>query len=131
MNVELLQKVKAHVLEEPRRVFMGAWCLQDVHIRLNGLQVPDCNTIACISGWSAQLYNQDRRLSIGMPGYVRDREGEIALDITLEQAGRLFYLVEWPDDLYFKIKDTILQSTEYAQVVAERIDRFIATEGRE
>jgi hypothetical protein len=66
-----------------------------------------------------------------MPGYVRDREGEIALDITLEQAGRLFYLVEWPDDLYFKIKDTILQSTEYAQVVAERIDRFIATEGRE
>jgi hypothetical protein len=32
MNVELLQKVKAHVLEEPRRVFMGAWCLQDVHM---------------------------------------------------------------------------------------------------
>lgn len=152
MNVELLKKVKAHILEEPMRVYMGDW-----YIRLSEydgemfevdddiLMPPACGTVACICGWAAELSGSEskggsagkRLLGLdGSPWFPESsrphssRPRQLA-DTPHSQAQRLFFNECWPAEFRDRLKQFKPQTPEYAQVVADRIDHFIATDGKD
>lgn len=126
INVRLLRKVKRHILEEPRRLLMYTWAS-------NSNDAP-CGTAGCIAGWSAILSGrpadevkavQDHAASIVFRG-----EAAQLLRISDAQAARLFYAGNWPNPFrmdYVYNFDRIKR----AQITADRIEHFIATEGRE
>jgi len=133
MNVELLRKVKRHILDEPRRLVMGSWVLN----RASGktyyehghlVQFPKCGTVACIAGWTSILGGATKVKEIdGYPPFV-------AADLLgIEDRGmanRLFHLPRWPSDFradYAKARG----QEERAEVAAKRIDHFIRTNGKE
>jgi hypothetical protein len=138
MNVELLRKIQAHILAEPKRVWMGTWCMfgelgecvpvhdgvdDDGFTELLEIEMPSCGTVACISGWAALLS--------GYTGaYTQADRGDL-LGIDPQRADRLFYSSSWPEDLRDRLELAAPQSQEYAQIVADRIDVFIKTKGRE
>ncbi len=131
MNVELLLEVKKAILEEPLRIDMDTWANQD-------LAVP-CGTVGCIYGWGQALQTGLR--GVDLWNYIRDtvidcagsRVGpsENPFEITNEQASRLYFWEKWPLEYKNRLKVLFEQTPGYAQVVADRIDHFIATEGRE
>jgi len=119
MNTELLLKVKAHILEEPKRLNMSTWVRTDEV----GPDAPSCGTIACIAGWVCLLIDADfdRRRSYRVNA-IR------LLGITEEQADRLFYIEAWPSEFYLDYSNTF-SFAKMAKVTAERIDYFINTKG--
>jgi len=126
MNVELLQKVKEHVLEEPSRFQMG-----DVIHRANpgesycdlGIEitVPKCGTVACIAGWSLVL-SGERSTDMG--------KAEELLGISDVEGDRLFLMGRWPNEFESRFSSAD-NPQERANIAAERIDHFIATNGAE
>jgi len=126
MNVELLEKVKQHILEEPRRLVMGRVKLEGepgTTPKPNSLmpiyaagntyeskqKFPDCGTMACIMGWARIL------------DPVAARDGGF---------GRLCDASTWPKrfrNRYAKAKTPIMR----AKIAAARIDHFIKTQGAE
>lgn len=60
VNVAEFQRVKQHILEEPRRFNMAEWgkFLEDKDRDWFGDKFPPCGTVACIAGWTNVL-NQD------------------------------------------------------------------------
>lgn len=132
MNVELLKSVREAILEEPLRIDMATWA--DV-----SHEAP-CGTVGCIYGWAQALSTGLR--SYDLAEYVKDHltvrqpTGIMApddnpLDLTPEQAKRLYYAEHWPQEYQDMEWEEVPQNPEYAQIVANRIDHFIATEGRE
>jgi hypothetical protein len=122
MNVELLRKVQAHVLEEPKRVWMNDWIVFGPDYA--GLKRPECDTVGCIGGWGWLLS--------GHTGYPDNVDGYLEVfDITFHEGKRLFHIGHWPDRFKDKLSEFRWQTQEYAQAVSDRIDHFIATEGRE
>lgn len=119
MNVELLQKVKAHILEEPKRLFMPVV----LHCNMSDVpevRKPPCGTMACIAGWACLLK--------GVPHLdVHSSVAQELLEISESQAQRLFFGLS---EEYKKAWDGS-GSAEEAELIAARIDRFINTEGRE
>lgn len=118
MNVELLQKVRAHILEEPRRFNLEHWGgvidpkeyehieepwpeaveeLEDVI----AYQRPPCGAVGCIAGNTLILAGEvvPSEHFNGLEVYVMpDNTLELAakaLGIDEEAARRLFYLKEW------------------------------------
>jgi hypothetical protein len=135
MNVELLQKIKAHILEEPKRAYMPTWRLTGQDIVKRGLTPPECNTVCCISGWAAELSGHERCIGRadllgleGDTGYPTSRQ-DSGKD-SASQAQRLFYTSCWPSKWQRALHRTLPQSQKYAQVVADYIDYFIKTEGK-
>lgn len=148
MNVELLLKVKEQVLAHPERVDMheflavdvssesgggvetltSFWADSDLAIDYRGK--PDefvaCNTTACIAGWVMVLTPvEKRRAFCAIPLVAMEQ-----LELDDNQAARLFYLEDWP--IRFGLANHVLKSHQgRAQVVADRIDHFIATGGEE
>lgn len=127
MNVELLLRVKAKILEEPRQFDMANY------FTTNG-DIPNCHTAACIGGWAISLTrnvtpNQAELSSKSV--WLRQLAKE-ALELTNIEADRLFYATPeaWGD---FGIRYDVAYAdpTLAAQVAAERIDHFIATGGLE
>lgn len=132
--VALLQRVKQHILEEPRRMDMLRWVEnRPEHLKCaaeigNIAGVPPCGTVACIAGWVVQLGSvrpsqvkvvaRRARQLLGLP--IPRSIGKI------EQFG-LFHLRFWPIELERKVRGFQPGTPEYAQVVAEAIDRFIAS----
>lgn len=130
MNVELLNRVKQHILEEPRRLDMDTIkCKVDPTLEKN----PPCGTVGCIAGWATILSPDfERKIS---PEWENEQE---LLGISQEQAYRLFTepkfrLIRgeglgWPADLAdaYRVANT---AKERAEVTARRIDRFIETNG--
>jgi hypothetical protein len=118
MNIELLQRVKTHILEEPRRLSMNAW-FYNVNPEQGGN--PPCETVGCIAGWADFLKH----------GVVIGNEQiGSSLELTGDQRKRLFYAHYWPEPFWTRyIYST--SKEENAKVTADRIDHFIATEGRE
>ena len=147
MNVELLLRIKQLILEEPKRVRMASWSSNVVPVR------PQCDTVACIFGWAVALDRVEHgqgSLSGGcniLKGINIDflECGGRLLKLNPGQASRLAFVNQWPDQ--FKAVQEIdgiwwgaawpligkpaPQTQEYAEIVARRIDHFIATEGRE
>jgi len=139
MNTELLLKVKQKILDEPKQFIMAEWFAKEWNIneQLSNLEpqrvVPNCKTAACIAGWTLCISEQLT------PDIISRRKGEIfspflkarqELDISLEQADRLFYTNGWPHILNFKYSNAYTPE-ERANVAAERIDHFIKTNGEE
>lgn len=138
MNVKLLRKVKKHILEEPKRLnmdFYGSAYCNDA---------PACGTVGCIAGWSALLslakIPEDR---YERPALMKPEKAEAALEITHNQAERLFnepWIVYgprkqeghlgWP--VNFAKQYLEAETPEYrAKITAARIEHFIKTKGRE
>jgi hypothetical protein len=51
------------------------------------------------------------------------------LDLTKGEQRRLYFSNRWPDEFLDRLVDAVEQTPEYAQVVADRIDFFIETNG--
>ncbi len=130
MNVELLTKVRDAILEEPRRIDMQTWAkaVDDV----------PCGTVGCIYGWGQALLTnlRGKRLEEVVGSSIR-YEGLYNLPIdnpfglTEEQAKCLYFTDTWPAEFSNRLEFEVDQTPEYARIVADRIDHFIATEGRE
>jgi hypothetical protein len=135
MNVELLQKIKVHILEEPKRLCMSSWRIRGAHIERADLMRPECDTVCCISGWAAELSDSKNCIGRadllgleGHPGYPTTRQ--VSGKDSASQAQRLFYTSCWPSKWQRALHRTLPQSQKYAQVVADYIDYFIKTEGK-
>lgn len=131
MNVEMLLKIKAHILEEPKRVNMDVF-----RIRKNDMECatqpndllekhvdswPACGTVGCIAAWALMLD--------GMEEWWRCSPADWAarlLDLTNR---RLFFVEHWPTHLVLKLDRCKGGTRAYANVVALAIDDFIATDG--
>lgn len=128
MNVELLLKVKAAILEEPKAFDMIDWFRQS--------SAAPCGTTACIAGW-AVVINEGCRRPGQVPSWLRgdtcQYSGEVALEIDDEQAMGLFYIGAWPRLFAERYKEarSLLDYAGMAKAAADRIDHFITTEGRE
>lgn len=114
MNVELLLKIKAHILEEPLRIYMDTWAVRGRQFEAMRLQEPKCHTTGCISGWAAFLMGEFD---------VVDRYDILDIDRLL--ASKLFHSINWPMEFQIRLQAAMVQTTDYAQVVADYIDYFI------
>jgi hypothetical protein len=127
MNVNLLQRVKQHILEEPKRLYM-----RHFEIHNNGPVLRDrngvvrdfasCDTAACIGGWGAILDNYKTA-----SGFKYDWDYQNLFDLTEPEACRLFNPKMWPMQFKRGIFDD--GSPEAARACADRIDFFIQTKG--
>lgn len=122
MNIELLQQIKARILAEPDAFRMDTW---------------SCGTAHCIAGWACALngltvknpreHATAQTLTDGRyPGDV----GAKLLGVRTPIADRLFMVSAWPKQFALAYLDTASRA-ERAQIAAERIDHFIATNGAE
>lgn len=106
MNTELLLKVKAKILAEPEHFDMGRFF----------------GTECCIAGHALIL--------AGLACCNVEQESKRVLELRNTQVDRLFYIEDWP--VKFRLgyvgADT---DPRRSQIAADRIDHFIATEGRE
>jgi len=123
MNVKLLEKVKQHIIEEPKRFDMALFEVSIEDYPIAFLEYPKCGTVACIAGWACILS--------GQKPVIWERNAIKLLDIDKDQAARLFFDENWPGKYQGEYLRTKEQSKERAQVACERIDHFIATEGAE
>jgi hypothetical protein len=124
MNVELLRKVQKHILEEPKRVDMDVWTKSGepgTTTTICGFDVvfPSCGTVGCIWGWAAQLAG----------GNYLQLDYWNVLSIDYDKANNLFHPNQWPKKFREALEKTEPQSVEYAQVICDRIDYFIDTDG--
>lgn len=135
MNVEMLTEIKARILAEPDAFRMDTWT---------------CGTAHCIAGWALRLADMPVINAEAQPWLQLttngDEPGQAAADVlglsmdydgddddfddNVSEAGRLFHVTHWPEDLQERYEDATSRS-ERAQVAAKRIDRFIATDGAE
>lgn len=131
LNVELLERVKAHILEEPRRFEMASWAEHS--------DDAPCGTAACIAGWALILEKGARLLDDGVTLLYRNNrrilsEGNDAarlLGIDIKIAMELFSVSRWPSDLEYEYldleyDDSLEGRQAKAEIAARRIDRFIA-----
>lgn len=133
--VALLQRVKGHILATPERIRMNDWVsrgneIEDLVADEMHMANPPCGTVACIAGWVVEL---------GMARPKSVREGNVrknALRLLKLSGTRLFgdygqpshalfHPEKWPFDLRRRLPYRS-GTPEYAAVVAEAIDLFIA-----
>lgn len=127
LNIEHLEKIKKHILEEPNRLQMDIWLEAkrtpgamvfdtycDIPEAIEQV-VPACGTVGCIAGWSAVLDGREYRFQSTERAFLGLENHE------------LFFPDQWPEDL---AEDYRLAKTakEKAEVAARAIDRVIAGE---
>lgn len=127
MNVELLNKVKDHILAKPERFAMARWHMNwppgtIVHIsNIEGKKrkMPDCGTIACIAGWACEL-GDPKNIVTGT--YLERAEALLGLDF--EESRELFWTDGW--SRYFrKLWEHTRSTRKHAEIAGRVIDRFI------
>lgn len=134
MNTELLLKVKAHILEEPKRICMNTWIVNTAQcLRVKGLMTPKCGTVGCIYGWGRILAKGAKAWNNRWtPPEVFSFEDKATLfGLDTAEGRRLFLDAFWPVQFEERLAVAKPQSSAYARVVADRIDHFIATNGAE
>jgi len=127
MNVKLLRKVKKHILEEPKRLYMSDYIKVESEHHLYGRGYAKCGTAACIAGWTCILSLKETPDAIRRTNDVHATGGEL-LGLTPGQAYRLFVPSVWPQKFTRGTSDDGSEAT--AKVAAARIEHFIKTEGR-
>ena len=133
LNVKLLRKIQKHILEEPRRFFMGDFIEKGRSGSMipsdNGTEqvIPACGTVACIAGWAC-LFNGLRKPNLmkakallGLPDSL-DRPDWW----TNGNGGALFYDDKWPTKFRTPYGKAKLPMTR-AKIAAARIEHLIAT----
>src|SRR5882672_4453118 len=138
MNIKLLEKVKAAILAEPRRINMDHWLTkkidtdQDVWLDAKPKHSePPCGTVGCIAGWTVVLAKRQREVkrrgaAVGDVFAIETIAGEV-LDLASSRA--LFYPNSWPEQFRLRLVAQRHGTKAYATVVADRIDFFIKTNG--
>ena len=144
MNIELLLRVKQSILDEPKRVDMLEWATPPTRatkhrkqrLRPTAPSAPPCNTVGCIAGWTILNGLKDparaaRRMreKLGFEGYAY--AARIKLGLLASESDRLFFPRNWPERFERRLNVLAPGTPEYAQVVADRIDCFIASNGAE
>lgn len=124
MNTKLLLKVKAAILAEPAKFRMELYFQSETS--------SPCGTAACIGGHAIAISRKWKRLRAGFKLDSYHPEASRCLEIApdSEQADSLFSAGMWPRqfrDRYYKART----AKQRAKAAADRIDHFIATEGRE
>jgi hypothetical protein len=118
MNVELLEKVKKHILAEPKRINMNNWCYKKPKSRGG----PACGTVGCIAGWTVLLSHPKKEWShwteVGKNKFDHHVQSEAIrlLGITVDQSNYLFCAWGITGRPHTK---------PYAKKVASRIDALI------
>ncbi len=139
--IDLLLRVKAHILEEPRRLSMDTWFntnesyigdINDTYAELcPTYKFAPCGTVACIAGWTVLLHDGNVKSSRDIS--IRAAE-LLGLNYTPARRddemfyGTLFYPSQWDEGWYdsYKESETVEQK---AIVAADYIDHFIKTRG--
>ncbi len=152
MNIERLQRIKALILEEPRRLIMEGYhfggvkenkwdeeqWLEELAESFGKRQkatpalIPPCGTAACICGWANILEMQDKGLKLQCD--MGDETAAAAwLGIspawTREEPSRrdVFHVDYWPQD--FKARyEKAANPQQRAQAAADYIDFLCAQE---
>jgi hypothetical protein len=142
MNIELLKKVAEAIKRRPEQIEMDTW----FELRTGA---GECGTTACIAGWAVTIADEGvkrKPLLAAMklfPDFQRDGKisgrynenmiaaGAVALGISDSEAVRLFLRTEWPQPFREQLANESSGSKAYAQVVYDRIQHFITTDGRE
>ena len=130
LNVELLRKVQAQILKEPRQFLMELFFYSGPRYRDLGPEevIPNCGTAACIAGWAIAI---DRQMT---PKEAHEatryeegddtRRGAEALRISRKQAETLFFTEYWPGEFRDRYEDDQRPEAR-AKVAADYIDYFI------
>jgi hypothetical protein len=115
-----------------------------------GHEIPNCGTAACIAGWAETLMKFDTRKKSKKRARPSEMES-ISSVLLAEKLGfdvymnnRLFYVRSWPQQFQSKIPSASktncvdigrrfdsLPPEIRAKIAAERIDHFLATDGKE
>lgn len=128
MNIELLEKVKPSLRKEPRQFNMNRFFYSNPNSN-----IPNCGTSACIAGHTIAVYNNvnlkeaREKLNDRNENNLYDSCEDLAiklLDLTEEQADRLFFFNKWPLQFQKNHPNNVEQA-------CARIDHFIKTEGKE
>lgn len=125
MNTELLLKVKAAILAEPLKFDMDTW--------FDESEDSPCKTTACIAGHALAIEEKRETLKPGLEYAYSSKAGDIGQELLAldeDQRAVLFSIGGWPDKFqcaYARARN----SKQRAKSAADRIDHFIATEGRE
>lgn len=118
MNVPLLREIAQAIQLKPKEFDMG--CFHTFDGRVNKETLAEvgtgCGTMHCIAGW-AQI------LGKANPKANAERIGQEVLELSDDQAEKLFWANAWPEG-FGGWKATAVQA-------AERIEKFIATDGAE
>jgi hypothetical protein len=159
INVQLLRKVKALILEEPRRLRMEA-VASTWEEAVDGSQSdkqmppysetdrPPCGAVMCIGGHVnfIALLAQEPNALLSIDGDANEEalselgslwQAQQSLGLTSEQAERLFCFTSWGVGLYgwpeeFETAYRVAKTPlERAEITARRIDHFLKTNGAE
>lgn len=130
MNVELLRQTQTAILEEPKRVNMRMWALTQSYQKELG-QEPPCGTVGCIAGWIVSITQNLRGDKLAENMNIEGTATRLLGFPSFYETEILFYLSRWPWAYQQRLALTKPGTREYAEVVAARIDHFIATEGAE
>lgn len=121
LNVPLLHRIQAHILEEPKRLDMENWFTKEADKHYMPYMVPACNTVGCIAGWATQLS--------GFSSFSLDASKVIlGFDKDGDLNRELFYVGEWDFRFSEKYRDAE-NPEERAKVTVEYIDFFISKYG--
>jgi len=138
MNIPLLNQIKEKIKEKPYNFAMGGFFkpLIDSSKFIPSERAHNCGTAACIAGWAITL-----NFGIDKPAEARAKAwpeifngkhhcdlGIEALNLTKEQASRLFYTEGWPYEFEQAYKNARSQIERNAVAIA-RIDKFIESNG--
>jgi hypothetical protein len=140
VNVELLQQIKARILAEPDAFRMDTW---------------SCGTAHCIAGWACALVGDPVVVTDALPAFQLTVSGRYPADVASEALGLGKYLRDyvcpadslfldeaWPPEFAYAYDDALCDDDgaplntsdarrKRAEIAADRIDHFIATNGAE
>lgn len=143
LNIPMLRRIQAHILEEPRRLNMSTWgkcglepgdeidrnyeqgiAGGDFHC-LTPQSCPPCGTAGCLAGWTVMLEALDR----GVRPYfgqcsMADVEAVRILGLDAKEAPKLFYPDNWDSDFWSEYKQATTP-LELADITSRYIDWFI------
>jgi len=135
MNTKLLLQIAEDMLKRPTQVNMYDWATDENAI---GDEPGGCGTAGCIAGFALARRSFRGNLMKMRDRYCRDgrnpeTHAAIALDLTDEEADRLFYLDHWPVELQRAYTDAYSYTGDQltvAKVTAKRIKLFVKTKGK-
>lgn len=125
MNIPLLRQIAEKAIEFPETFDMDRW-----GFTLPSDKAHPCGAVGCIAGTAVVLTEPARFLRL-----VDNRgdwflAGKNALDLSTREAERLFFTRDWPPTFMHRYNRAIRAKLR-ARIAVERIEHFIATEGRE
>jgi len=134
LNYKLFEKVKVHILEEPRRLRQACWVEHKSSesswgydnynaIISEGAKEPPCGTVACVAGWTALLVKgpsfQGNASWVAKNTLVQGEDSDQKVyQARLDLYNNVFMC--FPED--DKLKPGTLK---YARAVVKSIDEFI------